>query len=489
MTPSPQQALAYARDPSRRTAFVRGLADFVRFPSVGGQPARAGDVRRCAAWLADHLRGVGLEHVRVVPTAGHPVVYADWLHAPGRPTVLVYGHYDVQPPEPLAAWTSPPFEPAVRGGYLYGRGAADDKGQLFAHVKAIEAYLRTAGRLPVNVRCVFEGEEETGSAHLGPLLRRHRRALAADVAVVSDMSIPGPDRPAVTYSLRGALSVELEVRGPAGDLHSGNYGGAVHNPLQALCEIVAGLHDRRGRIAVEGFYDRVRDWGPAERAFMARNGPGDAEVLANAAAPAAWGEPGFTAYERLTVRPALSVNGIVGGYQGPGAKAVIPSAATAKLNFRLVPDQNPREIEALLRRHVARLTPPTVRSRVTGAVYADPVTVDRGHPAMRAAAAAYRRGFGARPVLLRCGGSIPVVNVFQDALGVPAVLMGFALPGDRLHGPDERFHLPTFFNAIATSTWFLWLLAQADRAAPAAAAGARAAMTAGAAGHNRGLRS
>jgi acetylornithine deacetylase/succinyl-diaminopimelate desuccinylase-like protein len=436
---------------AHRRRFVAELKEFVRFPSISAQPRHAADLRRCARWLAGHLRRIGLEHVRVVSTARHPIVYADWLHAPGRPTVLVYGHYDVQPADPISSWTLPPFGAVVRGDALCGRGACDDKGQMFAHVKAIGGILRARGRLPVNVKCLFEGEEEIGSPNLIPFLRRHRRALAADVAVLSDSPMAGPDRPSITYALRGALGVELTVRGPGRDLHSGLFGGAVHNPLQVLCEIVAGLHDREGRITISGFYDRVRIVPDAEHAFMARNEP---DALRDGEARG-WGETGYTPYERTTIRPALTVNGLTGGYQGPGGKAVIPAVATAKLSFRLVPEQDPGEIATLFRRHVARVAPRTVRWAIRDDLTARPAVVDRRHPAVRAAARACAVGFGTGPVFLRSGGTIPVVAAFRRQLGLPTVLIGFAPPGARIHAPDEHFPLPTFFKAIATCARFL----------------------------------
>lgn len=447
------QVFTYAN--SNQSRFVNELAEFVRFPSVSAQPQHATEVRRCAEWLTEHLQAIGLKRVRIIPTAQHPLVYADWHNGPQQPTVLIYGHYDVQPVDPLAEWKSPPFQPSVRGANLYGRGASDDKGQLFAHVKALEAYLKTAGALPVNVKCLFEGEEEIGSPNLPAFLVRHQRELSADVAVISDMTILAPDRPALTYALRGALSLELEVAGPQRNLHSGIFGGAVYNPLQALCEIIARLHDAGGRIAIPGFYDRVRLWSEDERDYMAQTGPRDGEILRNAQVAQGWGEPRFTLYERTTIRPALTVNGIVGGYQGAGPKAVIPARAVAKLNFRLAPDQEPQEIDRLFRRYVAGITPPTVRVTIRTQLAAPPALIGRSHPAMRAAAVAYRRGFGAMPVFLRSGGTIPVVNLLHQALGIPTVLMGFALPDDRMHGPNEKFHLPNFFNGIITSICFL----------------------------------
>jgi acetylornithine deacetylase/succinyl-diaminopimelate desuccinylase-like protein len=445
--------LAYAQ--AKRPRFVAELEDFICFPTVSAQPKHTDDLKRCATWLADHLRQIGLERVTVVPTAHHPIVYADWQHAPQCPTVLIYGHYDVQPPDPLHEWRSPPFEPTVRGNDLYGRGASDDKGQLFTHVKALEAYLHTTGELPVNVKCLFEGEEEIGSPNLPSFLTHHKDMLAVDVAVLSDMRILAPDRPAITYALRGALSIELEVTGPAQDLHSGTFGGAVHNPLHALCEIIAKLHDADGRVAIPGFYDRVRQWSKEEHAYMARTGPNDVQILRDAQVEKGWGERGYTLYEQTTIRPALTINGIRGGYQGSGVKAVIPARAVAKFNFRLVPDQDPREIDRLFRQYIARITPPAVRSKVRTYLLAKPALVNRNHPMMRAAAVAYRKGFGSAPVFLRSGGTIPVVSLFQEMLGIPTVLMGFALPDDRLHAPNEKFHLPNFYNGIATSIWFL----------------------------------
>ena len=298
--------------------FSGELQGFVRIPSVSSDPKRADDVKRCAKWLAGQLRQAGLTRVLVLPTARHPIVYGEWLDVPGRPTVLIYGHYDVQPAEPLRNWRFPAFGAEIHDEFLHGRGASDDKGQLFAHVKAIESSLKSDGRLPVNVKCLFEGEEEIGSPHLPAFLKRNRQALRADTAVMSDTRMLSPDQPALTYSLRGQLAVEIEVRGSSHDLHSGNFGGAVHDPLQALCEIIAQLHDRLGKIAIPGFYDQVRVWSEAERQYLARTGPKDKEVLLEAGTSTAWGERGFSIYERLTLRPSLAVTGLRGGHGGEG---------------------------------------------------------------------------------------------------------------------------------------------------------------------------
>jgi acetylornithine deacetylase/succinyl-diaminopimelate desuccinylase-like protein len=449
----PHRALRYAR--AGRRKFVSELKEFLRFPSVSSQPEHADDLKKCARWLAQHLQHIGLDRVRIIPTRGNPIVYASWLRAPGRPTLIIYGHYDVLPGEPVREWRTPPFTPTLKNDDLHARGAADDKGQLFSHVKALESCLKTERALPVNVKCIFEGEEEIGSPHLTSFIERNKGALRADAAVISDTRMLAPDRPAISYAQRGGLRAELEVKGPPHELHSGNFGGAVHNPLQALCEMIAGLHDAHGRVTIPGFYDDVRRWGEKERAFMARTGPTDEQILQDGKVERGWGESGFSLYERTTIRPALTLNGMAGGHYGRGAKSIIPARAIAKLSFRLVPDQDPKKVAQLFREHIERITPPAVRSSVRTFSPIEPALVDRNHPAVRAAALAYKKGFGAPPVFIRSGGSIPVVNTFQKILGIPAVLMGFGLPDDHIHGPNEKFHLPNFYNAIATSIWYL----------------------------------
>lgn len=435
--------------------FNAELQAFVRIPSVSNDPGRAADVKRCAEWLSSQLTRIGLQRVRLIPTARHPIVYGEWIGAPGRPTLLVYGHYDVQPADPLHEWKIPAFEGRIHDGFLHGRGASDDKGQLFAHVKAIESLLAGQHRLPVNVKCLFEGEEEIGSANLVPFLERHRDVLRADAAVMSDTRMLGPDQPALTYSLRGQLALELEVQGQRRDLHSGNFGGAVHDPLQVLCEMLARLHDRDGRIAIPGFYDRVRGWDAQERAYLARTGPSDDAVLREAGADVPWGEGGYSIYERLTVRPSLAITGIQGGHTGHGPKGVIPRRALAKMSFRLVADQDPDEIERLVRGFFARIAPPTVRYAVRTHIRSRPALIDRQHSAMRAAVRAYTRVFGRAPQWVRSGGSIHIVSELARVLGIPTVLMGFASPGDSLHGPNEKFSMKNFQRGILTSVSFL----------------------------------
>jgi acetylornithine deacetylase/succinyl-diaminopimelate desuccinylase-like protein len=449
----PSRALKYAR--SNRAAFIADLKQFLAFPSVSSDPARAGDVKKCAAWLARHLRGIGLDRVQVIPTRGHPIVYAAWGSLKNRPTLLIYGHYDVVSDAPRAQWRTQPFSPTIKDSNLYGRGSSDDKGQLFSHLKALESYLKTGGALPVNVKCIFEGEEEIGSTHLLPFVARNARALRSNAAVISDTRMLSPQQPAISYSQRGGLRAEVEVRGPRQELHSGTFGGAVLNPVQALCDIVAGLHDEHGRVSIPGFYDAVREASETERKYMARTGPSARKILEDAKVERGWGESGYTLYERTTIRPALTLNGIVGGHYGAGVKGVIPDRAIAKLSFRLVPDQDPGRIGELFRDYIAQVTPPAVASSVRTFSPVQSALIDRNHPALLKAGFAYKRGFGALPVFVRSGGSIPVVNVFEKFLGIPTVLMGFGLPDDRIHAPNENFYLPNFYRAIDTSVWYM----------------------------------
>ncbi len=440
---------------AHRMRFVAELAELVRFPTINAQPRHVQDMLACARWLTQHLADIGLKHAHLIRTPRHPLVYADWFAGPGRPTVLVYGHYDVQPVEPLDAWTHPPFHPVLSRGNLYGRGASDDKGQFFAHLKAVESYLRTAGALPVNLKVLLDGEEEIGRESLFAFIEHHGPLLAADTVVISDMAIPAPDRPAVTVSLRGMLGLEVEVRGPAFDLHSGTFGGAIHNPIQALCEIVASLHDANGRVTVPGFHDSVRQISPSARSYMSQIGPSDADILRNAGVTQGWGKRGYSAYERTTIRPSLAINGIIGGYIESGLKSVIPARASAKFSFRLVPDQDPTEIDRRFRDHLARIMPPSVRCLVRRVSAARPVVVDQQDGLMNAAKTAYEIGFGKEAGYVRSGGTIPVVSVLQHLLGIPPVLMGFGLPDDSIHGPNEKFSLSNFQNAVRTSICFL----------------------------------
>jgi acetylornithine deacetylase/succinyl-diaminopimelate desuccinylase-like protein len=447
-------ALTYGRQ--NQETHLAQLIDFLRIPSVSAQPEHDADSLAAAGWLARMMRTAGLENVQTIDTSGHPLVYADWLHAGADlPTVLIYGHYDVQPAEPLELWNSPPFEPTLRDGYLYGRGASDDKGQLFLHVKAIEAYLQSAGRLPVNVKFIVEGEEESGGASLAEFVPRNKSLLQADVALVSDTAIVGPDQPAIVYSLRGMCYLFLDITGPSHDLHSGSYGGGINNPLNVLGHLIAKLKDEEGRILIPGFYDRVRPISQEEKELLAQYPLDEAAWLAETGANQTWGEKDYTLVERLGARPTLDVHGVIGGYTGPGGKTVLPAHAHAKISMRLVPDQDPAEIARLFERYLQTITPSSVKVSLHVRGGSPASIIDRTIPAMKAAAAAYAQVFEAEPVYKREGGSIPVVGQFQRHLGLETVLMGFGLSDDNLHAPNERFSLTMFYRGIETSIHFL----------------------------------
>lgn len=441
--------------------FLSELQDFLRIPSISTQPERNEDVVAAAHWLARAMENAGLENVRLIKTPRHPLIYGDWLHAgDGAPTMLIYGHYDVQPAEPFELWESPPFAPEVRDGYVVARGASDDKGQIFVHVKAVEALLQENGRLPVNVKFVVEGEEESGGASLAAFIPQNKELLAADVALVSDTAILSPEQPAIVYGLRGMCYVLMDVAGPGRDLHSGSFGGGINNPLNALAHIIAQLKDEKGHILIPGFYDKVRPLTAAEREILAQFPLDETAWLAEAGAPEIWGEPEYTLVERLGARPTLDVHGIIGGYTGPGGKTVLPATVHAKLSMRLVPDQDPAEIRHLFEEYVQAITPPSVKVTIQGGHGAPASITDYNIPAMQAARTAYRETFGREPVLMREGGSIPVVGQFQTYLGLETVLMGFGLPGDRIHSPNERFLLANFYRGIETSIRFMQYYAQ-----------------------------
>lgn len=406
-------------------------------------------------WVADHLQDLGFRS-RIDASAGrHPLVLADWLGAPGRPTLLCYGHFDVQPAEPIGPWRHPPFEPVVEHDVLYGRGASDDKGQLFIHLKAVEAVLKSARALPVNVKFLLEGEEEIGSPSLAAYVPRHRRSLQADAALVSDGALFAPGLPTLTTGLRGMLYTEIEVTGAQRDLHSGQYGGGAPNAVGAAAAIVAALKDRHGRIRVPGFYGRVRAPSDAERAAWSRLPFQEGRYLEELGTDVAPGEPDYPLLERLWARPSLDVHGIAGGFVGEGMKTVIPARALVKVSMRLVPDQRPDRVFAQFARFVQRVTPPGVRAEVRQLGAAPPVLVPPDAPAVRAAARALQEVYGTAPVYTRQGGSIPVVAAFSRALRVPTVLMGFGLHDDNLHAPNEKFALVNFYKGIDAVIRFL----------------------------------
>jgi acetylornithine deacetylase/succinyl-diaminopimelate desuccinylase-like protein len=459
MTHASDGARAYSRANSDR--FVQELSAMLRVPSLSGDPAYAGDVRRMAEWLADHMRDLGLDTVQVMPAAGHPVVYGEWLGAgPDKPTVLIYGHYDVVPAAREDGWETDPFEPVEKDGKIYARGATDDKGQLFIHVKALESYLQAGGAAPVNVKFLIEGEEEVSSPNLTPFIEAHLDLLKADVCVISDTSMASVDAPSITHSLRGMTYIEVEVEGPKEDLHSGLWGGAAHNPALALVEMVGKLYNPDNTIAVPGFYDDVVALTEDERAMIAKTDLSEAQYKAVTGVPAVWGDKRFTIRERLSARPTLDINGMWSGWAGPGPKTIIPQKAGAKLSSRLVANQDPHKIYALLKDYLESIAPPTVKLQVrlltTGRAALIPFDIAE----MQAAARAYERGWGYTPVFTRGGGSIPVVADIASLLGIPVVMMGYGLDSDGLHSPNEHYSIEMFRRGIETAIVYLEELAQ-----------------------------
>ncbi len=412
------------------------LFDLLRIPSVSARSEHAGDVRRAAEWLRDSLTRIGFEG-SIHPTTGHPIVLGEWRKAAGAPTILVYGHYDVQPAEPLELWESPPFEPTIRDGRIYARGSVDDKGQLFLHVKALEAHLAVRGKLPVNVIVLAEGEEEVGSENLEQFIAANAKRLAADAVVISDSSMFAPGQPSILSSLRGLAYLQIDVTGPTVDLHSGSYGGAVVNPATALARIIATFHDENGHVAIPGFYDAVRDWGDDARAAIRRLPFEEAGFRHETGAPALGGEIGYSTLERIWTRPTCEVNGLLSGYTGEGAKTVLPSKAMAKVSCRLVPDQQPEEIGKLVEAHVSRVAPKGVTVTVQHLSGGRPWRAELEGPVFEAARRSLEAAFGREPVIVGEGGSIPVVGDFQRILGTPVLLMGFGLPGENAHAPNE----------------------------------------------------
>ena len=429
-------------------ARLESYTAFLRIPSISALPEHAGDCAAAADWLVEALTAAGLEHAEAVQTGGHPIVYADWLHAPGAPTVLVYGHYDVQPVDPLDLWTSPPFEPVIVGDRMLARGAADDKGQIHAHVMAAGALMAARGGLPVNVKYVFEGEEESSSVHLDPWLESERDRLGADVAVISDTGFFDGNVPAITLSLRGIMYAQIDVVGTAVDLHSGVYGGAVQNPANALAQIIAGLKGPDGRIRTPGFYDDVAPLSEDDRAAMAALPFDEAAYQRQLGLPALVGEVGYTTLERRSARPTLDVNGLWGGFADEGSKTIIPAHAHAKVSCRLVADQDPDRIFEAFRAYVEEIAPPGVTTTVQHLGGGHPSMTPMDHPATQAAARALEATFGQAPVFIREGGSIPVCASFSSILGLPVVLLGFTQPDQNAHAPNEWMDLNNYETSI-----------------------------------------
>jgi acetylornithine deacetylase/succinyl-diaminopimelate desuccinylase-like protein len=438
----------------RREAYLPELTELLRLPSISTLPEHREDVRATAAWIAERLRALGMDTVEVCETPGHPIVYAEWCGAPGKPTVLVYGHYDVQPVDPLDEWNSPPFTPTVVGDYLVARGASDMKGQLFAQLKAMEA-LHAEGPYAFNIKYLLEGEEEIGSPNLPGFLEANRERLACDVVLNCDSMIHGPEIPSIVYSLRGLAYFELELQGQEKDLHSGRFGGAIRNPLHVLAELIAGMHYDEGRVTLPGFYDDVAPLDEAERRLLQQSGHTDDTWCAMAGTDTLFGEEGFTTTERVGARPTLEVNGIWGGYTGEGAKTVLPARAHAKISMRLVANQQPEDMERRLRAYLDLYTPSGIRYRLETHSLGPGAAMDRHSPYMRHAQAALEAVFGKAPLFTREGGSVPVVGHMQRLLGVDSIMLGFALPDDGIHGPNERQHLPTLYRGIDTYIRFL----------------------------------
>lgn len=445
-------AYEYARQHAEE--FRHQLYDLLRIPSISTDMNFAAEMPRAADWLVNHLRGIGLTAERI-DTARHPMVYAEWLGAGDAPTVLIYGHYDVQPAVKEDGWDTEPFEPVEREGKIYARGATDDKGQFFAHIKAVESLLRADGKLPVNVKFIIEGEEEAGSGSIKQFVHEQPDKLRADVCVISDGSMANLDEPVIVNALRGGMVFELHITGPSQDLHSGMFGGTVHNPALALAEMLSKMHLPDGRVAVPGFYDDVRTLSDEERALMAQIEWTEDQWRSITGAPQPWGESDYTLLERVGARPTLEITGMTSGYVGNGFKSIVPGKAIAKISCRLVPNQDPARVFEVVREYIKRITPPTVTSEVTLGRGFPASEVDIQHPAMQVAVRAYERGWGARPVFKREGGSIPIVGDFQQVLGLPVVLMGFGLDSDGLHGPNEHYSIAMFERGIATSIAFL----------------------------------
>ncbi|RNF40095.1 dipeptidase [Planococcus salinus] len=441
---------------TNRQEHLEELKAFLRIPSISSLTEHQKDIQKGAEWLKKSLEKAGLENARIDETPGHPVVYADWLHAEGKPTVLVYGHYDVQPVDPLHLWETPPFDPHVRDNKLYARGASDDKGQTFMHIKAVEALLQLNGELPVNIKFIIEGEEEIGSPNLPLYVEQNQDQLKADVIVISDTGMQGPGRPAVCYGLRGLAGIQIDVKGPKGDLHSGLYGGAVQNPLHAIAEILASFRDKEGVIQVDGFYDDVLPVSDEEREEFAALEFDLEQEKRDLGIEEDFGEKGYSFVERTWIRPTLEVNGITGGFSGEGIKTVLPSEASSKITCRLVPNQDPDDIIAKLRAHVEAHKPAGVTVNITDFDKGKPFLTPYDHPAIQAAGRSYEKVYQVPTAFTRMGGSVPIVAAFDEILGLPVVLMGFGLASENFHAPNEHFHLENFDKGLRVISDYLF---------------------------------
>jgi acetylornithine deacetylase/succinyl-diaminopimelate desuccinylase-like protein len=436
-----------------RDRYLEELKQYLAIPSISALPQHAADVRRGAEWTKTEMARIGLQNTRLEETPGHPIVYGEWVGAQGAPTILFYGHYDVQPVDPINLWTSPPFEATIRDGEIYARGSADDKGQVFMHFKAVEAHLKQHGSLPVNMKFLIEGEEEVGSANLDNFINAHKELLKADVVVISDSPMFERDVPSICYGLRGLTYFQIDLRGTKSDLHSGSFGGAVANPAMVLAQVLAQMKDKSGRVKIPNFYDDVVALTDDERQEFARLPFVERKYRQDLGAPKLFGEAGYTTLERVWARPTFEVNGLLSCFTGEGAKTVIPATSMAKVSMRLVPNQDPRKIGDLFESYVKKIAPRTVELTVTRMHGGKPWMTAFDNPYVQAAGRAIEQGFGKRPVFNREGGSIPVVATFQEELGLPCVLFGVGLPDENAHAPDERLDLGNFHNGIIASAY------------------------------------
>ncbi|HRE41018.1 MAG TPA: dipeptidase [Ignavibacteria bacterium] len=448
------KTIKYINENKKR--YLSELEEFLKIPSISTNPENADDVKRCASFVSDKMNEAGLENVKIYETKGHPVVYGDWLKAgDDKITILIYGHYDVQPVDPINLWTNPPFEPIIKNNKIYARGATDDKGQVYIHLKSIEAILKNESKLPVNVKFVIEGEEEIGSEHLTPFLEKYKDMLKCDYVVVSDTAMYGEGQPAITYGLRGLSYNEILLTGPNRDLHSGSFGGTVENPLNALCNIISKLKDEKGKILIPGFYDDVKPLSDKEREEFKKLPYDETVYKSDLEVDELFGEEGYINEERRTARPTLDVNGIWGGFQGEGAKTVLPSKAGAKVSMRLVPNQDPDKIDKLFTDFVTKLAPKSVKVEIKNLHNAKPAITPIDSPAMNCAVEALKKAYGKDVLFTREGGSIPIVNTFQEILNAPTVLIGFGLHTENAHSPDEHFDLTNYYTGIESITYFL----------------------------------
>lgn len=460
MSDQRNRALQFAHDHKDR--FLKELIEFGKIPSISTDPEGKENMQLAAVWVADQLKAVGVDKVEIIPTDGHPVVYGEMLQAGEKaPTLLIYGHYDVQPVDPLELWNNKPFDPTILGENIYARGISDMKGQVMASIKAVEA-VKNTGALPVNIKFLIEGEEEIGSPHLADFMDKHKDLLSSDLSLNPDTGMVGMGKPTITYALRGLTYFELRVYGPDHDLHSGSFGGVVHNPAQAICELIAGMHDVNGKVTLPGFYDQVRSITDEERSQLERLGMDEKFYLEQTGAPALWGETGYQPVERVGARPTLEINGLLSGFTGTGAKTVLPAWSMAKISTRLVPDQDPEDIHKSLIQYLEKNAPPTISWELKPFAKSRASISDRESQGVKAMSNAMEAVWGTQPSFRREGGSVPVVTQFQDILGLGAVNAGFSLPDDNMHSPNEKLYLPNYYKGIDTYIHFLYNLAMSE---------------------------